>query len=148
MIKELFGSHPAKPIAYFSCGHLIPPANCFVATLSKGPTLTPLKFTFETKSALSVMNELGQILSNFCIIVPDGIVVFFPSFSYLETVLDHWGKSGLLKQIENKRPVFVENQSRAPHLLEHYAEAVNLGKGAILFAVMGGKLSEGINFSD
>ena len=55
---------------------------------------------------------------------------------------------GLLEKIEKHKTIFREpkKQSEVDELLSSYGKSVRT-RGAILFAVVGGKVSEGINFS-
>lgn len=56
-----------------------------------------------------------------------------------------------LSLIERKKKILYESREAAATtdaLLQEYTEAVELGSGALLLSVVGGKLSEGINFSD
>ncbi|RLO08065.1 hypothetical protein DYB28_002192 [Aphanomyces astaci] len=117
-------------IDLFSCGHIIPPANLTAGTsvlhianreynifhlvaLGVGPTNTELDFTFSKRNTRPIMDEVGRIVLNLVRVVPGGVVVFFPSYSYENQVILHWKSTG-----------------------------------AILFSVVGGKMSEGINFSN
>lgn len=53
--------------------------------------------------------------------------------------------------IERKKKVLFESReavTATDALLQEYTEAVESGSGALLLSVVGGKLSEGINFSD
>lgn len=57
----------------------------------------------------------------------------------------------LLELIQSKKPLFYESQEKSSsteQLLQEYSNAVATGSGALLLSVIGGKLSEGINFSD
>jgi chromosome transmission fidelity protein 1 len=56
-----------------------------------------------------------------------------------------------LSLIERKKKILHESREAATTtdaLLQEYTEAVESGSGALLLSVVGGKLSEGINFSD
>lgn len=56
-----------------------------------------------------------------------------------------------LSLIERKKKILYESREAATTtdaLLQEYTEAVESGSGALLLSVVGGKLSEGINFSD
>jgi chromosome transmission fidelity protein 1 len=59
-------------------------------------------------------------------------------------------RKGHLQAIEDCIPVFSDDRNRAAEeTFKAYAEAVrSKSQGAILLSVIGGKLSEGINFSD
>ena len=85
-----------------------------------------------------------------CIV--QGIVVFFPSFGYCEEVQQAWAATGLLRQISSKKKLYVEPRasSQVEATLKDYAKSILLqeGKGAILLCVVGGRMSEGINFGD
>jgi hypothetical protein len=51
------------------------------------------------------MIELGQILSNLVNIVPDGMVVFFPSYSFLNALRIKWKEAGILDRLAQKKTV-------------------------------------------
>ena len=102
--------------------------------------------------------------------IPDGLVVFFPSYAYLDTCIASWkqpspqpSKQTTWARLEQAKPIFLEQRSNqhsptssttkeaaVDSVLTAYSAAVasNAGRGALLFAVIGGTLSEGINFSD
>lgn len=85
-------------------------------------------------------------------------MAFFPSYDYLSQVLGVWKKpiangngQSTLDLIERKKKVLYESRevvTTTDALLQEYTEAVGSGSGALLLSVVGGKLSEGINFSD
>ncbi len=83
--------------------------------------------------------------------VPKGFVVFLPSYNYESQIFQRWRSTGLLRELEKKKSLHREPKST--HDLEaelaRYSVTVNSTKaGALLFSVMGGKMSEGINFAD
>ena len=43
-------------------------------------------FRHDRRAGPEVMDELGRVVLNVCGAVPDGVVLFFPSYSYEETV--------------------------------------------------------------
>jgi chromosome transmission fidelity protein 1 len=51
------------------------------------------------------LNELGRILINVCNVVPAGVVCFFPSYEYENTVYEHWKKNEIISKIELKKKV-------------------------------------------
>ncbi|KAH3756555.1 ATP-dependent DNA helicase DDX11 [Pelomyxa schiedti] len=157
---QLMDKKVLKQITEFSCGHVIPPSNLLLVPLCEGPTGSSFELNFSTRSAPNVMHDLGRALSNLCSIVPDGVVCFFPSYSYLEEVMRYWEHTGVKSQIARKKELFTEpTDSNAVELvLRKYRAAIdtsfpvegspNKPRGAVLCAVVGGKMSEGINFSD
>lgn len=53
------------------------------------------------------MEELGRTILNLSNIVPDGMICFFPSYSYEEQIYQHWQTKGIIQQIEKKKKVFI-----------------------------------------
>ncbi|XP_070612542.1 ATP-dependent DNA helicase DDX11 isoform X1 [Erythrolamprus reginae] len=147
----------AGRIEEFSCGHVIPPDNILPVILCSGPSNQLLEFTYEKRGLPQLMEETGRILSNLCNVVPGGVVCFFPSYDYEKQVYLHWEKTGLLARLATKKKIFQEPKkaNQVEQVLAEYAKCIkrcNLADGpmtgALLFSVVGGKMSEGINFSD
>jgi chromosome transmission fidelity protein 1 len=159
--SHLFPYLPSSSITTLSCGHVIPKSNLVAWNLSSGPSgkAAEFEFTYKNRGNEVMIDELGRALLNICTVVPDGVVVFFPSYSYLETIASHWshapkpGAAGVQKSIwqrlETKKVLFREKKEGSVEtVLEEYARAIDAGKGGLLLSVVGGKMSEGINFSD
>lgn len=100
------------------------------------------------------LDELGSVLTNVCSIVPGGIVCFFPSYDYEKKVYTYLEKTQKLEQLGKKKRIFREPKSSSDvdKVLASYAKSIkhvtNTQTGGLLFSVVGGKLSEGLNFSD
>jgi len=145
-------------IMHFSCDHVVPGDHLLPLVLSQGPTSTKLDFSFQYRDTTQVLDELGRILQNLVSVIPAGIVIFFPSYNYEEKVYSHLQKMGILEKISQRKSVFREPKGTgdSDKILAEYTRAVRISKegsgnqktGAILMAVVGGKMSEGINFSD
>ncbi|KAI4902620.1 hypothetical protein NFI96_032937 [Prochilodus magdalenae] len=144
-------------ISEFSCGHVIPPENILPIVLCAGPSGKELEFTFQTRDTPQMMEETGRVLSNLCNVVPGGVVCFFPSYEYERRILAHWDSNGVLERLASKKKIFQEPKkaSQVEQVLSEYSRCIqrcrNTGggqSGALLFSVVGGKMSEGINFSD
>uniref|UniRef100_A0A674BR86 ATP-dependent DNA helicase DDX11 n=1 Tax=Salmo trutta TaxID=8032 RepID=A0A674BR86_SALTR len=147
----------AERIIEFSCGHVIPPENILPIVLCSGPSGQELEFTFQNRDTPRMMEETGRVLSNLCNVVPGGVVCFFPSYDYSRRILEHWEASGVLARLSSKKKIFQEPKkaNQVEKVLNEFSRtiqrcAVDGGtlSGALLFSVVGGKMSEGINFSD
>ena len=161
---QLFPYLSSSRITTLSCGHVIPPSNLFVRPLSKTYDGKDFDFTFSSRNSSSMITSLGESLIELMRSIPDGAVIFFPSYSYLEHVLATWkqstdSKAPIFSRLEVVKPVFLDvqtgnNTSTTDEILASYTAAVNdppsssPHRGALLLSVIGGKLSEGINFSD
>uniref|UniRef100_A0A8B9SIG4 ATP-dependent DNA helicase DDX11 n=1 Tax=Anas platyrhynchos TaxID=8839 RepID=A0A8B9SIG4_ANAPL len=153
------GVDPAR-VVEFSCGErdtVIPPENILPIILCSGPSNQQLEFTYQTRDLPQMMDETGRILCNLCNVVPGGVVCFFPSYDYEKQVHAHWEKTGLLTRLAAKKKIFQEPKkaNQVEQVLAEYAKCIkrcsqSAGQmtGALLLSVVGGKMSEGINFSD
>ncbi|XP_069084247.1 ATP-dependent DNA helicase DDX11 [Pleurodeles waltl] len=144
-------------IAEFSCGHVIPPDNILPIVICSGPSNQQLEFTYQKRDLPEMMDETGRILANLCNVVPGGLVCFFASYEYEKQVFGHWEKTGLLKRLALKKKIFQEPKkaNQVEQVLAEYSKCIKrcsqtggVLSGALLFSVVGGKMSEGINFSD
>ncbi|KYM77805.1 Putative ATP-dependent RNA helicase DDX11-like protein 8 [Atta colombica] len=141
-------------IMTFSCDHVIPKENIISNVVTRGPTGIEFEFNYHSRQDIKLLDELGRVLLNLCNVVPAGIVVFFPSYNYEDTVFKHLDKSGVISKISTKKCIYREPKlaSQINTILDQYAHSIKNPQsscnGALLFSVVGGKLSEGLNFSD
>lgn len=149
---QLFGSLgvPEERIHHFSCGHVIPEENILPVVLCSGPSNRKLDLTFENRTKAETLKEIAMTITNLCNIVPKGMVCFFPSYEYEAIVYKHMSENKFLERIAKKKTVFREPKktSDVDKVLSEYAKCVKSTGGALLLSVIGGKLSEGLNFSD
>ncbi|XP_078684153.1 ATP-dependent DNA helicase DDX11-like isoform X1 [Branchiostoma floridae x Branchiostoma belcheri] len=153
------GVEPER-ITEFSCGHVIPACNLLPVALASGPVGGAVDFSYEYRNKEYMMAELGRVLVNLCNLVPAGVCVFFPSYEYERQVYKFFEDTGVLKRLAVRKQVFREPKkaSQVDQVLSDYSKCIQrcrtLGykamplTGALLFSVVGGKMSEGINFSD
>lgn len=148
-VLELLFPRQLERVKIFSCGHVIPREHLCGIVLDTGPRKQKFEFTFQKRYDSQVLEDLGQSIINLASVVPDGIVVFFASYEYLEFVLGFWRTNAQYSVFSNKKPAFVESKDTSVDaMLFEYSRSISLGHGGLLFAVIGGKLSEGINFAD
>lgn len=147
--QHLFSYVDPSRIQTFSCGHIIPKENLLTLPVSKGPSGIDLEFTYERRSSPAMIEALGNSLVEICARIPDGIVVFFPSYAYLDQVIAVWKARNIWTRLHTIKTIFQESKTAAVEAtLASYSEAISSGKGGLLLSIIGGKLSEGINFSD
>ncbi|KAK1575989.1 hypothetical protein Q3G72_009915 [Acer saccharum] len=159
--ERLFSWLPPNELHFLSCNHIIPPESILPVAVSNGPTGQAFDFSYGSRGSLTMIEELGRLLCNLVTVVPEGIVVFFTSFEYEEQVYEAWKTSGILDRITKKKRVFREprRNTHVESVLKEYKQTIDALSdgpkedprslsGAILLAVVGGKISEGINFSD
>ena len=152
---HLFPYLSFERIKTLSCGHVIPKENLLALPVAKAVNGLDFDFTFEKRTTPGMIDALGTCILQLSHVIPDGLVVFFPSYAYLEQATTQWNTalknqrslwSGLVKN----KAVFLESKDSVgfEDLLRDYSSAIEANKGGLLLSVVGGKMSEGINFSD
>ena len=158
-IRHLFAYVDPARLRTFSCGHIIPKENLIAVPVAKGPGGIEFDFTYDKRNSPAMIEALGSCLLQLSSTIPDGLVVFFPSYAYLDQVVLRWqmkdNSSGAAKPIWTRllerKPIFRESKSATgpdDDVLTQYTHAIATGRGGLLLSVIGGKMSEGINFSD
>ncbi|QPG74932.1 hypothetical protein FOA43_002270 [Brettanomyces nanus] len=134
----------------FSCDHVIPDENLEVYPVSHSGNIS-FDFTFNGRTNRTMLEELGKTIVELFQEVPSGTVIFFPSYRYLDDVMKVWKEQRLVKQMEEFKKIFIESREiNVDNVLREFRSEIETGSrgGAALFSVVGGKMSEGINFSD
>ncbi|AOA63340.1 Putative DNA helicase [Komagataella phaffii CBS 7435] len=153
-VNFLFKHTPRNKIKMFSCDHIIPKNNLKVFALSNGMEGNLLNFSFSNRESPAIIKDLGTSILKIVQCVPGGTVIFFPSYKYLEKVVEHWKLTSPLmwSTLNRLKDIFTEptDSGKVEDVLSDYSRKIseNPKRGAILFSVVGGKMSEGINFQD
>lgn len=72
-----------------------------MGVLPRGPKGCALNSSYQTRETREYKEDLGYALVNIARLVPDGLLVFFPSYSVLTSCIEFWkqgipGQSGWL----------------------------------------------------
>ena len=148
----------------FVFGHVVPKENFVVRTLGVGPRGHELRFTHALRDQRGAMlDEAAAAVLTLCRVVPMGVVVFFTSYDMEQLFYDAARRTSVADQLGRFKRIFREERGgNHDDLLQRYSAYIKaLGAaagtgaapafprpGAVLTAVLGGKLSEGINFAD
>eukprot|EP00095_Tigriopus_kingsejongensis_P006022 snap_masked-scaffold671_size114370-processed-gene-0.21 protein:Tk06022 transcript:snap_masked-scaffold671_size114370-processed-gene-0.21-mRNA-1 annotation:"tfiih basal transcription factor complex helicase subunit" len=116
--------------------------------VAKGNDQVALTSKFEARDDTAVIRNYGTLLSEVVAVVPDGVVCFFTSYMYMESVVASWYDQGVIDTIQKNKLLFIETQDAAETSLAllNYIKACENGRGAVLLSVARGKVSEGVDF--
>ncbi|KYQ93313.1 transcription factor IIH component [Tieghemostelium lacteum] len=116
--------------------------------LTRGSDQISISTKFDVRTDTAVVRNFGSLLVEVSSVVPDGIICFFTSYSYMEQIVSVWNEMGLLNNILTNKLIFVETADAAESALalQNYKKACDNGRGAVLLSVARGKVSEGIDF--
>ena len=144
--QQLFPYIPS--ITTSSCGHLVAPSSLLVRAIEHDDE-GPLDFSFKARASPSTALRVRRMLLKIGKVVQGGLVVFFPSYQYLEQAQEVWQSSSTAEQLGRIIPIYSDSRTGSTEqVFASYSKAVRENGRALLFSVLGGKLSEGINFAD
>lgn len=153
-VLPLFPQNAGKRIQKFKCGHVMDSKRLLAMAIPSGPGGNIFDFRHSSRNHPGLIADLGRTVINISNVTPGGLVVFFPSFAYCDQVVQAWSVTGILDQMKRQKDVYIEPRSTTDvdSVLSQYAKSIqNTTRkhgGAIILAVVGAKLAEGINFGD
>ena len=138
--------------------HVIDPSQVWVGALPKGPAGEGLNSSYKNRQNARYYQDLGNAIANFAQVVPDGLLVFFPSFAVMNASIGAWrkqqlsGPASVWDRIQRVKHTVIEPRSTAQfaEVARDFDRKLNDKSkgGAVFFAVCRGKVSEGLDFSD
>ena len=116
--------------------------------VTRGSDQLAVSTKFDDRGDMGVVRNYGAMLVELCSYIPDGVVAFFTSYSYMENIISEWDGMGILRQLTKHKLVFIETKDvvETTLALDNYRRACDSGRGAVFLSVARGKVSEGINF--
>jgi len=118
------------------------------------PDGSPLSVKMSSYSKAGFHDKLGDAISGIIESIPHGgILVFFPSFSFLRKCESTWRNNSTWERLlRAKGEVVVEpsgsSQSKFEEERDRFNETIRTTGNCILLAVFRGKMSEGVSFND
>ncbi|KAJ1404107.1 P-loop containing nucleoside triphosphate hydrolase [Sesbania bispinosa] len=163
--------------------HVITPNQIWAGVVPVGPSGRTFNSSYRTRDSVEYKQELGNAIDmdlcnqsgheayecsfayiamrgkiNLARIVPDGLLVFFPSYYLLDNCIGYWkslsneNSTSIWERIcKHKKPVIEPRESSLfASSIKDYMTKLNdtSVSGAIFFAVCRGKVSEGLDFAD
>jgi DNA excision repair protein ERCC-2 len=116
--------------------------------ITRGSDQLGVSTRYEDRGDMGVIRNYGNMLVDLCGVIPDGVVAFFTSYSYMESLICEWDAIGILRELTKSKLVFIETKDvvETTLALDNYRRACDCGRGAVFLSVARGKVSEGINF--
>lgn len=134
--------------AMISNKHVISPQQVLVSCIKKNNE--QMMFDFNNRNNRGMMSDLGQMLLRLSETVPNGVLVMFSSYALLQNIKNTLYDLGLWNKINMNKYIYEEpkEQAKLADTLKTYGKMAHTKKGAFMFAVFRGKISEGIDLSD
>lgn len=137
-----------EPLVSISLTNTILRKNICPLILTRGNDQISVSTKYSVRIDPAIVRNYGSLIFEMSQVVPDGILVFFPSYQYMENLIRSWNTMGLLSNILKNKLLFIETSSalETSKSLNSYKKACDSGRGAIFLCVTRGKVSEGIDF--
>ncbi|KAF2323322.1 hypothetical protein GH714_034614 [Hevea brasiliensis] len=136
--------------------HVISSNQIWAGVVSAGPSGRPFNSSYRNRDSMEYKQELGNAIVNFARIVPDGLLVFFPSYYLLEQCVGCWKNVSLASSTtiwericKHKKPVVEPRQSSLfPLAIEDYMAKLKDTQLLVQFFLLCVVVSEGLDFAD
>ncbi|CAA7025798.1 unnamed protein product [Microthlaspi erraticum] len=138
--------------------HVISSNQLWAGVVSTGPSGCVLNSSYRNRDVPEYKQELGNAIVNFSRVVPDGLLIFFPSYYLMDRCIAFWKDGGHRNSMtiwericKLKKPVIEpKDSSLFPAAMQDFSEKLQDRSisGAVFFAVCRGKVSEGLDFAD
>ncbi|XP_026742526.1 regulator of telomere elongation helicase 1 homolog [Trichoplusia ni] len=132
--------------------HIVKSNQICVKIMGQGPDGVQLNSNYQNRDNPKYISSLGRTILSFSRVVPDGLLVFFPSYPIMTKCQEMWQNEGIWSSINNIKPIFVEPQRKDTFnaiISDYYSKISDPNtRGACFMAVCRGKVSEGLDFAD
>ena len=93
--------------------HIITGDQIHVRVIGKGVSGKLLTSSYERRKDTEYFIELGNTITNLSRIIPEGMLIFFPSYGVMETCLERWGGPAQYKpRNDNKKNFFAPRRKQ------------------------------------
>lgn len=110
--------------------------------ITRGSDQLAVSTKYEDRNDIGVVRNYGAMLVELCSVIPDGVVAFFTSYSYMEQLVSEWDATGVLRDLTKAKLVFIETKDvvETTLALDNYRRACDSGRGAVFLSVARGKV--------
>ncbi|KAK4468362.1 hypothetical protein MN116_008154 [Schistosoma mekongi] len=132
--------------------HVINSDQLNLSVIPRGPDGEKLNATYSVRETPAYRNSLGLLLVQLAQVVPAGLLIFFPSYAFMSQCIEFWKDSDTYEKLSRSKQIFIEprEKSQFNKIFNEYRSIAcsENSVGAILFAVMRGRVSEGLDLAD
>jgi Rad3-related DNA helicase len=143
----------ARNIIQATTPHIIDPksSQLMALRLNTFPDGAKMRWEYNTTQNYASQDALGEMLIQILAAIPDGVLLFFSSYSNLDRFVSRWRTNQIWERLTRIKAVTLEPQEGKSEFKQAwmtYSNNVDSGKGALFLGVCRGKISEGMDFQD
>ncbi|CAH8861910.1 unnamed protein product [Trichobilharzia szidati] len=132
--------------------HVINSDQLHLSVIPRGPDGEKLNATYSVRETSAYRNSLGLLLVQLAQSVPAGLLIFFPSYAFMSQCIEYWKNGDIFERLLRIKQIFIEprEKNQFNQVFNDYRVSAcsTNSNGAILFAVMRGRVSEGLDLAD
>merc|ERR1711865_1330605 len=113
--------------------------------ISRGSDQLVMSTSYKERFTMGCIMNYGKMLVDLISTIPDGVVVYFPSYNYMEALISEWDANGVMKEMTEWKLVFVETKDNLELnsiALDNYRASCDIGRGGIFFTVARGSIAD------
>ncbi|XP_045480526.1 regulator of telomere elongation helicase 1 homolog [Harmonia axyridis] len=151
-LKPLITELEFKNPVHLENPHVVKDTQLCVRIISHGPDNERLSCSYQNRDNENYLRSLGSTIMNMTRLIPNGLLIFFPSYPLMNKCMEYWQKQGIWSGISNLKSIYTEPRDKVSFsnaMTEYYDKIKDpSAKGAIFMGVCRGKISEGLDFAD
>ncbi|CAH8605853.1 unnamed protein product [Heterobilharzia americana] len=132
--------------------HVINSDQLHLSVIPRGPDGEKLNATYSVRETSAYRNSLGLLMIQLAQAVPAGLLIFFPSYVFMSQCIEYWKNGDIFEKLLKIKHIFIEPREKIQFnkvFSDYRSIACSQNSiGAILFAVMRGRVSEGLDLAD
>lgn len=98
--------------------HVITPSQVWIGSLGSGPSGKQLKATYKIAETYMFQDELGSLVLDVCLKVPNGVLCFLSSYTFLDKLTKRWQTTGVWEKILKRKAIIAEPRSGKKEVFE------------------------------
>lgn len=83
--------------------HIVKEDQICVKILTQGPDRETLSSSYKNRDNINYVRSLGNTIVNVCRFVPNGLLIFFPSYPLLQKCQERWQELGIWTSIADQK---------------------------------------------
>ena len=92
--------------------------------VNKGYNGNELKLNYKNLNNIEIQKDLGVTVLQLMSVIPEGIIIFFPSYKTMSTLIDEWIDKGILNKMRNLKNVYIEPKGNDEFVTEQFMQSI------------------------
>lgn len=85
--------------------HIVKTSQVCVKIIPNGPDNEPLNCSFQNRDNPRYINSLGRTILNIVRFIPDGLLIFFPSYPIMQRFQEFWQANGIWSSLHQQKVI-------------------------------------------